>query len=343
VGDDPFELLPLETHLEELQVPFSQTLLNVLPRCSSIRKLQLASLLSTHKVESLSKVLLQAPFIRNLSFRVSSPDENLESLPLSTLASFKLTSSSSEAISAALTNSQPKSSHSLTDLHLYGLTSTSYGILADALLECPSLTHLNISPRQTEVLDILPVVRVLPRLPLTNLTLDLIGYTDASIECLLSLMPQSALQHLSLGTLSPKQEHLLAGALPSMSSLKSLEFNTRGYNLCQHDSSHVALFSALTSSPLRSLTLSSCSLRHATYDACFNKLPNSQLARLYLSVRVYASGFDPTIHGQDYQRADLNLKLSNDNWETRFPHCHWQLKDRYCLIAIETSTLLLSW
>jgi hypothetical protein len=283
--------------------------------------LEIDTIDSNTKISSLCEALLLAPFVHSLSLDVDRPLD-LSSLPLSALKSFKLRSSTStiESVSQALTKSKPKL---LTSLELSGL-SGSFEPLADALLECPSLTSLTISEFPSSGRDILPVVQVLHRLPLVKLTLELYGYTDESIECLLS---RSAVQDLTLGTLSPKQLQMVVDALPSLSCLQSLEFDTREFPLCQHESSHLALFSALTRSSLRSLTLRWSFFRHSVFGACLDKIPETQLTRFCLSsATVYADGFDPAIHDRYiYDKVDHHKLLS---WNTCFP----LIKDRFCLM-----------
>jgi hypothetical protein len=280
---------------------------------------------SNEELGSLSEALLLAPFVQSLTLETN--EQNFSSLPLSALRSFKLTSESStvESVSKALTKSKPKS---LTHLELDQLTG-SFETLAGTLVECPSLTNLIISELNSSNRDILPVVQVLHRLPLVKLTLDLYNFTDESMECLLSFLSQSAVQDLKLGRPSPKQLQLVADALPSLSCLQSLEFDTFDYYLCEHESSHLALFSVLPRSSLRSLTLSWCSFRLAVFDACLDKIPETQLTRFQLKNRkVYAEGFDPTIHDANYKRVDpRNLKI---DWTIRFP----QTKDRFCHIHL---------
>jgi hypothetical protein len=306
-------------------MPFSQPLLGVLPFCRSIRSLDIDSINSQEQIDLLSEVLLLAPFIHSLSLDVYCPHLKLASLPLSTLRSFKLTSESSLTdFSLALTKSKPKS---LTYLELDGLDA-SFEPLALALLECPSLINLIIFEfRYSDQRDVLPVLQMLHRLPLAQLTLKLLKFTDESIECLLSFLSGSAVQDLNLGTLSPKQLQLVADALPSLSCLQTFEFDTRNFARCEHESSHLALFSALTSSSLRSLTLCFCFFRLAALDSCSDKIPKTQLTRLQLiNPVVYAEGFDATIHDDNYERADFRALV---DWNRRFP----QIKDRFCLMA----------
>jgi hypothetical protein len=327
------ELLLLETHLEELNMPVSKKLLSRLSCLSSIRALKLAGL-SNDLVESLSKLLPQAPFIRSLSLSLEGCHviDNLSVLPLSTLTSFKASFSSVNAVSAALIKSKPKSLTSLELTHVMELTSASFEVLAGALLDCPSLTRLTISEDFTSEANILPVVQVLSRLPLSSLTLNLYKFTDASIECLLSFLPQSAVQDLSLGTLSPKQEQLLADSLPSFSSLQSLMVN-----LCEHASSHLALFSALPSSPLRSLTLHTDSFRQQTLVACLNKIPDTQLTYAFVKYsNLYPPSFDPNRDDPRKFGTQIGLKrrtvLEEYNefpeFRSRFP----LIEDRFCFL-----------
>jgi hypothetical protein len=320
------ESLSLETHLEHLATFFSQPLLGVLPLCRSIRSLDIDNINSQEQIDLLSEVLLLAPFIHSLSLDVFSPHLKLSSLPLSSLRSFKLVSDSSLTdFSLALTKSKPKS---LTYLKLEELDA-GFEPLSLALLECPSLTNLNMLEFQisNQIDDFLPVARMLNRLPLARLTLKLLKFTDESIEALLSFLSGSTVQDLKLGTLSPKQLQLVADALPSLSCLQSLDFDSIGYRLCQHESSHLALFSALTSSSLRSLTLRFCFFRRSVLDSCLDKILKTQLTRVHLiNPFVYEDGFDATIHDDNYEQADLYELL---NWDHRFP----QIKDRFCHIS----------
>jgi hypothetical protein len=184
----------------------------------------------------------------------------------------------------------------------------------------------------------LPVVQALSRLPLTTLSLWLSWHTDEEIECLSTFLPLSSLQDLKLGTLTPKQLQLVVDALPSSSYLTSLEFDTRSFNLCQHESSHLALFSALTRarprSSLRSLTVGNGSFRLSVLQTCLNKIPETQLTRLKLDAPIVycdIDGFDPTIamHDENYKRVDQWHDLGDLlDWDTRFP----QIKDKFCLL-----------
>jgi hypothetical protein len=279
---------------------------------------------SNEQIASLSEALLLAPFIHSLTVGVSSPLD-LSSFPLSALKSFKLISNSStfESVSEALTTSKPKSLTTLELLQLNG----SFAPLASALLECPSLTNLTVSECHCSGRDFLPVVQMLHRLPLVKLSLALYSYTDESIEALLSFLSHSSVQDLKLGILSPKQLQLVADALPSLSCLQSLEFDTRRFSLCEHESSHLALFSALTRSSLRSLVVRFASFRRATFEACSNKIPETQLTQCYLSSAIiYADGFDPAIHDIYYDKVDYCNIL---DWNIRFP----LIKDKFCCMS----------
>jgi hypothetical protein len=319
------QLIPLETHLEQLNVSPNKSLVDVLPRCRSIRFLDLDELDTDEQIASLSKALLLAPFIHSLTVGVSSLLD-LSSLPLSTLKSFKLTACNSTlaSVSKALTTSKPKSLTSLELLQLKG----SFEPLADALLECPSLTNLNIFELHSLGRDILSVVQKLRHLPLVKLSLELYSFTDESIECLLSFLSRSAVQDLILGTLSPKQLQLVADALPSLSCLQSLECDTFEFNLCQHESAHLALFSALTRSSLRSLAVRWSSFRLPVLEACLDKIPETQLTQFHLPYpKVYAEDFDPAIHDENYKQVELGDPI---DWNTRFP----KFKDRFCLVTL---------
>jgi hypothetical protein len=175
--------------------------------------------------------------------------------------------------------------------------------------------------------DVLPLVQVLHRLSLTKLKLGLLAFSDKSIECLLHL---TALQDLKLGTLSPKQLQLVADALPALSSLQSLTFDTWNFTRCQHESAHLALFSALSSSSLRSLTHLKSSFRLATLEACLNKIPATQLTYLRLDGVVYADGFDETIHNE-YNYPTVGSQRLQLDWSLRFPD---EAKDRFCIMNL---------
>jgi hypothetical protein len=322
VPDDKLcKSLLLEVHLENATSHFSQPLLGVLPRCRSIRSLGFTCVDTNKQVASLSEALLQSPFIHSLSLITSNSQLDFSSLPLSTLKSFYLAASNVafESVSKALTKSKP---NSLTNLELYELTG-SFEPLARALLNCPSLTNLTITEEsETTYRQILPVIQVLHHLPLTKLTLKLKEFEDEEMEALLAFLSRSAVQDLSLGTLFVDQLQLVADALPSLSCLQSFSFDTVGFAPCQHDSSHLALFSALSSSSLRSLTIRSCSFRLATLEACLDKIPKSQLTYLFLGRPfVFTEGSDGTDDTLDRQ----SLKKLLD-WDTRFP----KIKDRFC-------------
>jgi hypothetical protein len=303
--------LALETHLQELRVSFTPALIDVLPRCSSLRSLDLFVPFGVD-ITLLSEFLLQTPSIQSLSLYRGTPID-LSSLSVSTLKSFEISHSTLESVSETLTRSNGKS---LTNLDLSEL-SGSYEPLATALLECPSLINLTISHRHSTVEDLLPVVQVLHRLPLlTTLTVDLRRFSDESVECLVSFLSQAAVQDLKLGTLSPKQLQLFADALPSISSLQSLQFDTRQSDSFQHESSYLALFSALPSSSLRSLTCLCCSLRRAAFETCLNEIPASRLTNLQLKSALV------------YEGSDL-VDIDSINWSNRFP----QIKDRFCLLV----------
>jgi hypothetical protein len=127
------------------------------------------------------------------------------------------------------------------------------------------------------------------------------------------------------GKLSPNQLQLVADALPSLSSLQSLTFDTDDFTRYEHESAHLALFSALASSSLRSLAHWSCSFRKATLEACLNKIPNTQLTQFTLEGRVYPDGFDPSLSYPKVKSEDMRL-----DWHLRFP----EAKDRFCLLDI---------
>jgi hypothetical protein len=312
-GRQSYESLSSEVDLEDLKVPLNTALLDVLPRCKSLRSLHLTRVSSDEQILSLSEALLLAPFLHSLSLEGTGRDLVLSSLPLGALHSARFSGSFTLAsVSEVITTSKPKS---LTSLEL-GFFTGSVEPLTRALLACPSLTRLILANSGTD--DILPVVQILNRLPLVELTLELTKYSDESIECLLSFLSQSAVQDLKLGTLSPNQHQLLADALPSISSLQTLQLDTQGFGPSQHDSSHLALFSALRSSSLRSLTLRSCSFYLATFDSCLNKIPGTRLTEVILEgLRVHDT------------RQRMNLDKIVLEWNSRFP----RIKDRFCLLV----------
>jgi hypothetical protein len=331
VDDAVFESLSSEKHLQELQLPsFSPTFVRVLPSCSSLRSLNFSSLSSNEELQLLSEALLQAPFITSLTLLYLS-FVDLSPLPLASLTSFTLHGSVTlESLSRALARSKPKS---LTHLDLTCLAVNGFERFAVAILQCPSLTHFAFSEYKRCEQDILPLVQSLHHFPLVALTLIVEKFTDEAIETLLSFLSRSAVQDLKLGSLSPTQLQLLADALPSLSSLLTLEFNTSSFSLCEHEISHLALFSALASSSLRSLVLNSCSFRLATLDTCLNKLPDTQLTLLRLRhVTVYAAGFDPSLHSHSYKKADLRDSM---DWAVRFP----TITDRFCVLLYSASSL----
>jgi hypothetical protein len=321
-SDKPFTSLPQETRLQDLTAPVSPAVLRVLPRCLSLRSLD-ASIPSNSDVDitSLSSFLLETPSLHSLSLS-SHHSFDISSLPLSKLKSFKSYGSSAKSVSEALINSKPKS---LTHLDLSNF-SGSFEPLASALLECPSLSNLTLHESQRFDRNILPVFQVLPRLPLlTALTLDPLGFSNDLIQFLLSFLSQSAVQDLKLGTLSFKQLLLIAHTLPSLSSLVSLEVDTSGSQVCEHDSSYLALFSALTSSSLRTLTLSGSSLRRAAFESCLSKVPESQLTKLlWLCPTVYEDPPDDPDSVDSFE----TVVVDSIAWSDRFP----QIKDRFCLI-----------
>jgi hypothetical protein len=333
-----YEALPLETQLETLIMPVDNALSRVLPRCSSIRSLSILGLTSKNEVTSLSSALSQSPSIRSLHLLASDPLANLDLslLPLSSLNSFQMVYGSTlKFVSTALTKHNGKP-NSLTSLELRNL-SGNFEPLADALLECSALSRLTLVERRpnADSRAIFSVVQVLHRLPLTSLTLLLPSYTDQSIECLVSFLPQSSVQDLRLGTLSPKQVLLLAATLPSLSSLHCLEFNTRNYDSCQHSAAHLALFSALSSSSLCSLQISSTFFRLSTLDACLNKLPSSSKFLTQLSLDDCTIFSDRTLTDRDpFEKVDLIGNPIVFDWCARFPH----LTDRFCMVTINTAT-----
>jgi hypothetical protein len=196
------------------------------------------------------------------------------------------------------------------------------------------LTDLSLEPAFGPgfTADLVPIVQVLHRLPLARLCLDFYKYTDESIESLLSFLSQSSsVQELKLGSPSPKQVLLIAAALPSLSSLQCLEFDTRKDSEleCEFDSTaHLALFSALPSSSLRSFALSFAYFFLDTFETCLDKLAEtSQLTRCRLQCltvfpdRERPKGFS--------RRTTANLKKLRLDWTDRFP----LLKDRFCCIS----------
>jgi hypothetical protein len=194
--------------------------------------------------------------------------------------------------------------------------------VALALLQCPNLTHLWLECRDV-ISEILPIVKVLPQLSsLTFLALEQYKRTDLSLVCLLSFLSHSSVRELMLGNLSPFQEQLLVNALPSLPSLLSLDFETHGFTLCEHESANLALFSALSLSPLRRLMLCWGSFRRAIFETCLDKIPNTQLTDLFFgNTLIFADGFEPTKHGKNYKQAQVSIAIP-------------KVKDRFCLINI---------
>jgi hypothetical protein len=283
------EALSLETHLQILEIPFSQTLPTVLPCCPSIHSLNIQTRFQTsEQMSSLFEALRQSPSLSSLALEVNDPSIDLSCLPLSFLKSFKLTSQYlfHEPLSEALTKFKP---HSLTSLEINIEFAGSFEPLSLALLQCPLLTHLHITNR-IDSDGVLPIVQVLHRFPLTSLTLDLVNnYSDDIVECLSSFVSQSSLQDLKLGDLSPRQLKLLVDVLPFSPSLNTLEFRGHGFDMCSHDSVYLALFSALPCSSLRFLLMWDCSFRVSTLRACLSKVSETHLTRFYLhNVHVYA-------------------------------------------------------
>jgi hypothetical protein len=330
-GEDKFNLIKLQTsgkvdgklilsepHLQELDLRFHPTL--KLPTDSTTRPLRVT--LRAEDQHNLPFEILSSSFVRSLvlDLRPNTPFD-LPSLSLSNLRSLEVLHTAVESISQALTRSKPKF---LTSLKL-GSPLGVFKPLALALPECPSLTNLVITEDQNFGRDVLRLALVLHDLPLTHLTLDLRAFINDAIESLLSL---TALQDLKLGTLIPKQLRLVADALPSLSSLQNLELDTVGFTRCEHESAQLALFSALSSSSLRSLSLYSSVFRIATLEACLNKIPNTQLTLFQLWGSVYADGFDPSLHDSSYPQVhSTDLQL---DWHLRFP----EAKDRFCLLKI---------
>jgi hypothetical protein len=317
--DSLWQALLKETHLKVLFTAPNEERIGLLPLCSSLRSLAVF-LLPVLKITSLSELLLQAPFIHSISFYLS-PTDNISSLPLSHLKSFIISGSSSESISEALIKSKPKS---LTHLDLSNF-SGSFEPLASALLECPSLSNLTLHERQRFDRNILPLIQVLPRLPLlTTLSLELSSFADESVEGLLSCLPQSAVQDLKLGVLTPKQLQSLARALPSLSSLQSLEFSCPSSD---YESAHLDLFSSLASSSLRSLTLTNSFFRRVALEACLDKVPLSQLTRLlFLSLTTSAVA---TTYDRSNRKSQSDFADDFFDWGTRFAN----INDRFCLIS----------
>jgi hypothetical protein len=314
-----------EPRLGELKLHLSHSLPFVLPRCSSIHSLGVcwSFTLTEGTRVSLFDALSRTPFVYSLAlFGIV----ELSSLSVSKLKSFQIRGTTVESIANALTGSKPKY---LTHLDISEVEG-SWDPLADALLECPALTNLLLGDGPADDdRDILPIVKVLHRLPpLTQITLDMTRFTDESIECLLSFLSRSPVRDLKLGSLSPEQLHLLADTLPSLSYLQSLEFGIYTF-ISAYESSQLALFSALTSSSIRSLVFRDaffCSTE--ALDKCLNKLPASQLTNLYFDgLKAHSEGFDPSIHNHSYSSVDpKDLKI---DWESRFP----QIKDRFCIVT----------
>jgi hypothetical protein len=326
--DQSVEALPLETHLQDYATPFHPTFFRVLPSCRSIRSLEVISINKTEELASISEALLQASFLRSLSLEVWNASVDVSSLPLSALTSFRLSSTSrfTDDISEALTRSKPKS---LATLDLCLAFNSSLEPLAAALLECPSLTFLNVTSYRTDNGDVLPIVSVLPLFRLTSLSLPRGDVSDEANRCLLAFLSQSALQHLKLGTLSPNQLQLLADVLPSLPSLKSLSFSTDSFTRCEHESSHLALFSALSSTSLRSLALVHGWFRNSTFKACLAKIPNTKLSKLRFHGVVFDDGFDAAYHDTSYRKAH-----DAASWDTLFPDEKDQSRHCQCLLDI---------
>jgi hypothetical protein len=322
------QLLPLETHLEMFGfLSGNWSLLDELPSCQSIRSLEITNIRSNEDIAALSRALLLAPFVQSLTLETSPPRNrhDFSSLPLSALKSFKLTAKGStvESVSQALTNSKP---NSLTSLELYYLRG-SCEPLALAFSECPSLTHLSVHEEGPFDLEILPLVRMLYRLPLVKLNLDLYHYDDESFEGLLSCLSRCAVQDCKLGTLTPKQLQMVADVLSSLSCLQSLEFDTVNFRLCAHESSQLPFFSALPRSSLRSLTFRFGSFRLPVFEACLSSIPATSLTQFHLpNPKVLAEGFDPTMHDNTYKQVELGDSI---DWNTRFP----TTKDKFCCMS----------
>jgi hypothetical protein len=258
---------------------------------------------------------------------------DFSTFPLSALTSFRLSSSDSslESVSEALIKSKP---NSLTNLELSKLDG-SFQPLSLALLECPSLTNLFVFELLSYEREITPIAQMLHRLPLVRLSLvlDLGNLTEKPIECLLSFLSRSAIQDLQLGSLSPKQLQLVADALPSLSCLQSLELETPHFDPSEHESVHLAFFSALTRSSLRSFILSCSSFRLATLKACLNEIPQTQLTDLQFRSLVVYADLDPNVASRDENSEDEEIDLSNVesllSWNTLFP----QIEDKFCCIS----------
>jgi hypothetical protein len=250
---------------------------------------------------------------------------DFSSLPLSTLRSLSLCGLDSREFAEVLTRSNLEN---LTSLRLE--LQEDCDSFASVLLACPNLTDLALDCNDL-MSEILPVVKVLPQLSsLTSLAIEQHTRTDVSFRCLLSFLSRSSIQELRLGNLSPKQEQLLADALPSLPSLFSLEFNAADTSFCQlpfsrltlFSSAHLALFSALTVCPLRRLTLRS----GAIFETCLDIIPDTQLTDLFLAnTVVFADGFDPTKPSKNYKQVQSRIPR---DWTGRFP----KIRDRFCLI-----------
>jgi hypothetical protein len=324
--------LPLESHLCEIDLS-ADTSLRALRHCPSLRTLGLNRV---EDVSVIAEVLEKPSSISSLRLDVDSEKLadgsfiDLSPLRLSSLKSFTLSTPEQctiESLAQVLTKSKPKSltNLALDDLH-GGLEP-----LADALLECPALANLSL----TSTRDVLPVVQILYRLPLTTLNLHSSEFSDESIECLSSYLSQSAVQDLNLGVLSPKQLQLVADVLPSLPSLQSFWVKMCGFDLCQHESAHLALFSALARSSLCSLTLSSSYFRLGTLMVCLDKIPESQLTRCHFAdLVVYTDNFDATLATNNNARVDP--RTIPFDWSVRFP----QIKDRFCLVACRARSFL---
>jgi hypothetical protein len=111
-------------------------------------------------------------------------------------------------------------------------------------------------------------------------------------------------------------------------SLRNLTLFFGDFDLCEHGSSHLALFSALTSSSVRWLSLHSCSFHLSTLNACLNKIPDTQLTFFSAKITVFSDDFEATVHSPNDK--EVPLRYLPFVWSVRFP----QHKDRFCVVDL---------
>jgi hypothetical protein len=210
----------------------------------------------------------------------------------------------------------------LSHLKLESLEDNLLELVSSSLRQCPSLTSLLLDVRNCG--NLIPFLRGLSSLHLRQLALtESRNLADEEIDAVFGL---STLRSLSF-SIAMSQFSVVANALLTVSpQLTRLVIDSVPEP--NHNESLLALFKALSSTSIRSLSIIECGFALDNLDDCLNLLPNTRLS--FLSFRnCYL--FNELENGRDF------LKYSRDqmDWTRRFPN----IKDRFCLIQVKNDRI----